>query len=73
MKNRTVLMFSDSDCTEIVEKNIGVNNAIVLCHKYRNDAYGLCDIETKLENKGGKIFYGIDSPDKLMEVVRKLK
>ena len=73
MKNRTVLMFSDSDCTEIVEKNIGVNNAIVLCHKYRNDAYGLCDIETKLENKGGKIFYGVNSPDKLMEVVRKLK
>ena len=73
MKNRTVLMFSDSDCTEIVEKNIGVNNAIVLCHKYRDDAYGLCDIETKLENKGGKIFYGVNSPDKLMEVVRKLK
>ena len=73
MKNRTVLIFSDSDCTSIVEKNIGVNNAIVLCHRYRNDGYTLRDIETKLENKGGRIFYGVNSPDKLMEVVRKLK
>ena len=73
MKNRTVLMFSDSDCTRIVEKNIGINNTIVLCHQYRSEGYALCDIETKLENKGGKIFYGVNSPDKLMEVVRKLK
>jgi len=73
MKNRTVLIFSDSDCTSIVEKNIGVNNAIVLCHRPRNDGYTLRDIETKLENKGGRIFYGVNSPDKLMEVVRKLK
>jgi hypothetical protein len=73
MKNRTVLIFSDSDCSGIVEKNIGINNAIVLCHQTRSDGYYLRDIETKLENKGGKIFYGVDSPDKLMEVVRKLK
>ena len=73
MKNRTVLIFSDSDCTSIVEKNIGVNNSIVLCHRPRNDGYTLRDIETKLENKGGRIFYGVNSPDKLMEVVRKLK
>jgi len=73
MKNRTVLMFSDSDCTTTVEKNIGINNTIVLCHRDRSDGYSLCDIETKLENKGGKIFYGVNSPDKLLEVVRKLK
>ena len=73
MKNRTVLMFSDSDCTDIVEKNIGINNIIVLCHERRNNGYHLIDIENKLENKGGKIFYGVNSPDKLMEVVRKLK
>ena len=73
MKNRTVLMFSDSDCTRTVKKNIGINNAIVLCHQNRSDGYSLCDIETELENKGGKIFYGVNSPDKLMEVVRKLK
>ena len=73
MKNRTVLIFSDSDCTRTVEKNIGINNAIILCHCDETDAYSLRDIKTKLENKGGKIFYGVDSPDKLMEVVRKLK
>ena len=73
MKNRTVLIFSDSDCTDTVEKNIGINNAIILCHCDETDAYSLRDIKTKLENKGGKIFYGVDSPDKLMEVVRKLK
>ncbi len=73
MKNRTVLIFSDSDCTRTVEKNIGINNAIILCHCNEADAYSLRDIKTKLENKGGKIFYGVDSPDKLMEVVRKLK
>ena len=73
MKNRTVLIFSDSDCTNTVEKNIGINNAIILCHCDETDAYSLRDIKTKLENKGGKIFYGVDSPDKLMEVVRKLK
>ena len=73
MKNRTVLMFSDSDCTRTVEKNIGINNIIVLCHQNRRDGYALCDIETKLENKGGKIFYGVNSPDKLIEIVRKLK
>jgi hypothetical protein len=73
MKNRTVLMFSDSDCTRTVEKNIGINNIIVLCHQNRRDGYALCDIETKLENKGGKIFYGVNSPDKLIGIVRKLK
>jgi len=73
MKNRTVLIFSDSDCTRTVKKNIGINNAIILCHCNEADAYSLRDIKTKLENKGGKIFYGVDSPDKLMEVVRKLK
>jgi hypothetical protein len=73
MKNRTVLIFSDSDCTRTVEKNIGINNVIILCHCDETDAYSLRDIKTKLENKGGKIFYGVDSPDKLMEVVRKLK
>ena len=73
MKNRTVLIFSDSDCTDTVEKNIGINNAIILCHCDENEAYSLRDIKTKLENKGGKIFYGVNSPDKLMEVVRKLK
>ena len=73
MKNRTVLMFSDSDCTGVVERNIGINNAIVLCHQPKSDGYSLCKIEAKLENKGGKIFYGVNSPDKLIEVVRKLK
>ena len=73
MKNRTVLIFSDSDCTRTVEKNIGINNAIILCHCDKTEAYSLRDIKTKLENKGGKIFYGVNSPDKLMEVVRKLK
>ena len=77
LKNRTVLLFSDSDCIPVIRKNMGVNTMIVMAHDENNDmAYRserLKALGKKLENNGGKLYHNINSPDKLVEVIKKLK
>jgi hypothetical protein len=76
LKNRTVLLFSDSDCIPVIEKNLGVNNIILMSHYPDNENYRnsrLMNIAKELQNLGGNVYFGVNNPDKLVEVIKKLK
>ena len=74
LKNRTVLIFSDTDCLSILEKNLNTNNIIFMCrHNIDERKYQMRDMDKKLKDFGNTVYYNIKTPDKLMEVIKKLK
>ena len=74
LKNRTVLLFSDTDCLPILEKNLNTNNIIFMCrHEVDERRYSMRDMDKKLKDFGNTVYYNIKTPDKLMEVIKKLK
>ena len=78
LKNRTVLIFSDSDCFSTIRENLGVNNIILMSHR-GHDYYGhrhssaLKRIAKEIDKFGGNTYLDVDTPDKLVEVIKKLK
>jgi len=74
LKNRTVLLFSDTDCLPILEKNLNTNNIIFMCrHEVDERRYSMRDMDKKLKDFGNTVYYNVKTPDKLVEVIKKLK
>ena len=76
LKDRTVLIFTDTDAVRPVRKNIGVNNIVFMHHKSERDSLYRSEFKRlvkRLVKSGNSIYYDIDSPDKLVEVIKKLK
>ena len=74
LKNRTVLIFSDTDCLSILEKNLNTNNIIFMCrHNIDERKYQMRDMDKKLKDFGNTVYYNVKTPDKLVEVIKKLK
>jgi hypothetical protein len=74
LKNRTVLLFSDTDCLPILEKNLNTNNIIFMCrHEVDERRHSMRDMDKKLKDFGNTVYYNVKTPDKLVEVIKKLK
>jgi len=74
LKNRTVLLFSDTDCLPVLEKNLNTNNIIFMCrHEVDERRYSMRDMDKKLKDFGNTVYYNVKTPDKLVEVIKKLK
>ena len=73
LKNRTVLIFSDTDCISVLEKNLGKNNIIFMCRHDEKERSNLGGIRKKLNNHGSALYCNVNTPDKLVEVIKKLK